>query len=106
MDKIEYWDVTYILDKNKKPKKESDHSKWAEWYNNFENRRVKETWLRARRIRICSVFLGIPHEGGMFETMIWEDKNEHDNRCFRYETYEECLKDHDRLVKKLEKETK
>ena len=90
----------YILDKNNETR-EVTCEYWSRWFEDVENRRVKETHVG--KVMISSIFIGIPHEGGMFETMIREPDKD---RIYRYETYKECLKEHGRLVKELEKETK
>jgi len=89
----------YKLDENHKPIKVTLEY-WSRWFEDVENRRLRTTHLLEYRALISSVFLGLPLNGGMFETMVRKTDNE---KIYRYETYEECLKAHDRIVKDIEK---
>jgi len=94
----------YILDENKNPV-EAELIKWAKWFEDVENRRIKLTYLFNKDLMISSIFTGIPHDGGMFETLERFEKQDFEE-ITRYETYEDCLKDHDKMIEKWLKSRK
>lgn len=84
----------YILE-NKKPKVCNDIIEWGKWFNNRENKIVKQTTIQD--VKVSTVFLGIDHSfiGGtpiLFETMIFG--GEHDDFQERYTTWEEAIEGH------------
>ena len=56
---------------------------------------------RFGNIYVSTVFLGIEHYSGMFETMIFDDPKLN-NYQERYETFKEAIEGHNRLIKKYE----
>lgn len=79
---------------------------WGRWFEGKprkpSKRRVAETWLPSK-IRVSSVFLGIDHSFGrgsaqLFETMTFEGLR--DVECYRAATWGECLRHHQRAVKR------
>lgn len=94
-------DKKYILI-DKEIKEAATLMEWVEWYENPENRRIAQIKIKAKGIRISTVFLGLDHsfDGGpplLFETMIFG--GEHDGYCERYVTYEEAEIGHQKAVK-------
>jgi len=86
----------YILDENKEliP---ATSSEWAVWFEDFDNRRVNETFFEEKEIRVSTVCLGMDHSWGhggptFFETMIFGDgfegDNEYQTRCGTWEEAE------------------
>ena len=86
----------YILDKNNKPILEPDLVKWGKWFENHENRIVKQEDVNG--CHVSTVFLGLDHswdESGppiLWETMIFGGK--HDEYQQRYNTYNGALLGH------------
>lgn len=87
----------YIL-VDRKPVPEPDTIKWAQWFENFDN----------RRLYVSTVFLGLDHnwegEGRpiLFETMVFRNKS--GEEADRYCTWEEAEAGHERMVQKVLKE--
>ncbi len=77
---------------------------WGEWFENAENKRIDRSHSEDGKILISTVFLGIPHEGGMFETMAFEEEME-EIACERCRTYEDALIQHHEVVTLLGIET-
>lgn len=93
----------YIL-KNKEIVEEKDLLKWAEWFENTENRRVSSTSLKNGSL--STVFLGIDHSYGeekplLFESMAFDTGTEYDNEPYRYSTWQEAEEGHIELVDKI-----
>jgi hypothetical protein len=61
--------------------------------------RVADTYVR--EARVSTVFLGMEHDGGMFETMIFGGP--HHDRMFRYDTYRDAMDSHNEIVSRLRK---
>ena len=91
----------YIL-KGKKPIKEPDLMKWAKWFEKSE-RFVAKTEIKG--ITISTIFLGLDHNyfGNevpiLFETMVFG--GELDQEEERYSTWDEAVKGHDEMVKRV-----
>lgn len=87
--------LKYIL-KDHIPIEEPDILKWAQWYEEFNNRVLKKD--KIGELRISTVFLGIDHrlfdEGPpiLFETMIFG--GQHDKYQERYTSWDEALEGH------------
>lgn len=77
----------YILDKNGKPRSELNLFKWAEWFEDFENRMVKQSFIG--ELCVSTVFLALDHRVGkkgppiLWETIVFSPQgNELDcDRC-------------------------
>lgn len=83
-------DGLYLLDEQHNVVLETDLRKWSDNWHNC--RRVALHVING--IKVSTVFLGMPHQNGMFETMIFGGlDNDYQERC---ETYEEALKMHER----------
>ncbi len=105
----------YILDENNKPKKVS-HGKYLKWFNSKNmvvlrrsaTQKKYRSFDKAIKYLVKSVFVGQRNgKEFMFINYVSDCQDStKDTIEYRYETYEQCLKDHDRLVKQLEKETK
>ncbi len=110
----------YILDGHK-PTICEDLFKWAKWFEDA-NKRVNKTnigvymwqyWLfklfkikKYEPVRISTVFLGLDHRFGegepqLFETMIFG--GEFDQEQWRYSTWEEAEKGHQKAIEKVKK---
>lgn len=75
---------------------------WAKWLESA-NRVVKKTKV-ANGVEVSTVFLGIDHQFGggdplLFETMIFG--GERDSFQYRYSTWDEALKAHETIVKEF-----
>lgn len=102
----------YVLDENKNVVAESDLKKWSAFFEDFDNRRIDETITRG--IRISTVFLGMDHNWGegdplVFETMAFaqmsgtDDLSEICGEFFnRYSTYADALEGHAKIVAEVE----
>lgn len=79
---------------------EPDTLKWARWFDNIDNRRVRHTDFPDGS-RVSTVFLGLDHrytDDGpplLFETMIFPGQE----FCERYSTWEEAVAGHERAVR-------
>jgi hypothetical protein len=90
----------YILD-GKRPAR-VDFLHWAIWWKSAD-RTVNKTTVG--EIEVSTVFLGLDHQFGegpplLFETMIFG--GERDNDQWRYSTWREAEKGHDKVVKELQ----
>jgi len=91
----------YIL-QGHKAVPEPDIMAWAKWFESA-NRVVKKTEV-ANGVEVSTVFLGIDHQFGdgdplLFETMIFG--GERDGYQDRYSTWDEALKAHEAIVKEF-----
>jgi hypothetical protein len=99
----------YILDNERRPAR-TDILTFAAWYENFDNRRVAETFTEHHHI--STVFLGFDHGWGdgppvLFETMVFgKDENRHvddaatDIMC-RYVSWDDAETGHKTVVKQV-----
>ena len=93
----------YILDKNNKPI-ESNVTIYNDWIENNPKRKVVRQEYFGD-IYVSTVFLSLDHsffDSGkplLWETMIFG--GEYDQYQMRYSSYEEALKNHKRMVKKV-----
>jgi len=90
---------------------EIDLMTWAKWFETSE-RIVAKTVLN--KGIVSTIFLGIDHsfipnspieKMLLFETMVFNSGTELDNEPFRYSTYDQAVKGHDEIVKKLKQLT-
>lgn len=94
----------YILDDEGNPVHEPDTLKWAEWFENANEKRiVKQTKIEGHFV--STVFLGLDNSFGghlpmLFETMIW-DKDGKDIYQDRHSTKQKAELAHDRLVNQI-----
>lgn len=91
----------YILE-GKTPKVVDDVIEWGRWFETA-NRHVADTHL-SDGVRVSTAFLGIDHNFGggepiLFETMIFGGK--HDQYTERYCTYEEAEIGHKQALTKV-----
>jgi len=89
----------YILNENHEVK-ESSLMEWGAFFKDPNPlRRVKRTpRLLYNQISVYTSFLGMEHEGGMFETMAFSDYYLCFNEiCTRCNTYDEAIKQHDKV---------
>lgn len=87
----------FILDGDTKEVKAVGLLEWAAWFEDNDNRRV--ALEDNGNYRVSTVFLGIEHHGGMFETMVFQGGfSEVDME--RAETYEGALKNHKEMCEK------
>lgn len=103
----------YILNKNNKPVRCNDILKWGAWFQTHSNK-VKVT--RLNNYSVSTIFLGIDHSWGggvplLFETMVFEEKNRIKKGEFagvqmRWNTHEEAVKGHNKLVREIKKKEK
>ena len=91
----------YYTLKDKMPVGTNDVLEWGRFFQVDSNRRVNDTLIDD--IRISTVFLGLEHLGGMFETMIfggeWGGENEYLERCETWEAAETMHREAVDLVK-------
>ena len=109
----------YILDKNKKVKKEKDLITWAMWLESAD-KHIAHTKLKT--IYVSTIFLGLNHRFGpgkplLFETMVFSNRTSKtkldkktfkfhkslDNYTERYSTTNQALKGHKRICKLIKK---
>ena len=96
----------YIL-KGKKLKKVS-LLEWALWFEIGEHRIVKQENV-GKKHRVSTVFLGIDHNFSnqgpelLFETMVFAEGEPENNDTYRYSTYEQAERGHEKVVKSLKK---
>ena len=90
----------YILDEYHQVKPADDFLKWAEWFENRENRIVRQD--EENGVRVSTVFLGIDHnwsgEGPpvLFETMVFGGPtNEDTYRCC---TWDQAIEQHRKVA--------
>lgn len=89
----------YILDGHRPIK--TNLETWARWIEGADpHRRVVETYVDD--ICVSTVFLGLDHSFNhgppmIFETMIFG--GEHDEKQWRYSTWDEAVAGHDRAVR-------
>ena len=100
-DKSAVGGLFFILDEQHQPI-QVDFRTWAVWFEDFNNRRVAEDKVGA--LRVSTVFLGITHMGGIFETMVFDGKQDLDQ--WRYETWADALAGHARVVEELKQKEK
>lgn len=85
----------YVLDENKNPVVASLY-RWAEWFEDINNRRVAHDTVDD--VRVSTVFLGLDHGFGLsekpilFETMVFGGK--HNDLQWRYATWQEAVEGH------------
>lgn len=97
----------YILDK-KKNIKECDLLEWARWFENPNNRIVKQTTIK--KSKISTVFLGLDHSFSnkgkpiLWETMIFGGKD--DGYQERYTSEKDALKGHQKAINIIKGEDK
>ena len=89
----------YVLDKEKNVVETDDMEAWAAFFEDAESRRVALTEL-ANGWVVSTVFLGVPHCGGTFETMVFQGEYSKDHDMERYETWDQAVKGHERMVEK------
>lgn len=97
--RIRYW----ILDENK------ERLTWARWFEDFENRIVRQTSCAAGTCFVSTVFTGIdhginygsrPYSPQLFETMIFGGAA--DLYCDRYSNFKQASLYHDVVVGQVE----
>lgn len=105
---------SYILDENHQPVLAASSMEWSQWMfdNEGANKTVGKTDCQARDVRsgqecrvdvsVSTVFLGIDHGFGRgiskwFETMIF-GSNVYCDRCWRCETWEEAVSQHQMVL--------
>lgn len=89
----------YKLDDNNHPI-ECSLMEWAEFFE-LDTRHLLKSVSEDGKTGVSTVFLGIYHMGGMFETMSFSnlpDLNEWQTRC---DTYDESVKQHLAMCSKL-----
>jgi len=93
---------TYILI-DRKPVQHANDDEWFHWYLDYANRRVAKTTIGD--IEISTVFTSlniIPQDMALFETMVFG--GEHNYECWRCHTWEEAVKQHNKIVAMIEGE--
>ena len=93
----------YILDENGNVVPCDDLIKWAKWIE-VGVRKVAKTEVVGPPVTVSTVFLGIDHQFGegeplLFETMVFG--GQYDNYTRRYSTKEAAEKGHAEIVEKL-----
>ena len=96
-------DKKYILGKNHELV-EADLITWGRFFEDINNRRVAEDSIDGARI--STVFLGIDHNFGegeplLFETMIFGGKR--DGEQWRWHTWEEAERKHREIVAEIKR---
>lgn len=69
----EFWPYYWLDDAQQPvqaPRTDEGRTKWTEWFERDENRRVKETITMG--VRVSTVFLGIDHSFGSGPPVLWE----------------------------------
>ena len=83
-----------------------DRDEWSLLFAKRAEDMSDESWWRRRTAvgesRVSTVWLGLEHVGGHWETMIFG--GEHDEDCWRWATREEALAGHDRIVQALKED--
>jgi len=82
----------------------SDVIEWGKFFQDSDRRRVARTEIGD--VLVSTVFLGIDHRWGdgpplIFETMVFG--GELDQEMDRYSTWEEAIKGHETMVKRVKK---
>jgi hypothetical protein len=90
----------YVLDGQHNAVPVSDVLTWAQFFENFENRRVARAEISGE-VSVSTVFLGMDHNwmGGpplLFETMVFGGPD--DNWQERYSTWDEATAGHNAVV--------
>lgn len=99
--------MNYIL-KGREPVKatiEEVVARWIEKDKNGEKPQVTEQICRTilhDDILVSTVFLSVKHHNGLFETMVFRGK--HDEKQWRYWTYDEAEKGHQKIVEMIQSE--
>lgn len=95
----------YILNEAGEPVLEPDLLKWAEWFENFDNRALANDnifgWAR-----VSTVFLGLDHRFGdgppvLWETMIFPANDSGggiERNSWRYTSRQEALEGHQKVL--------
>jgi len=92
--------IFYYILKDKIPIACDDVVTWGKFFENVENRIVGKT--NVGKIEISTVFLGLEHIGGMFETMIFGGKHDqYQERCETWEGAETQHREAVELVKEM-----
>lgn len=94
--------MPFVLDENKNII-EADLLTYSAFMHDFKNRIVKKTFFG--NVEVSTVFLTIPHGINLnefFETMVFGGI--YDGEQIRYETYEDALSGHEKIVLKIKKE--
>jgi len=90
----------YILNEKGGPVLEPDILKWAEWFENLDNRCVKNDLIGGTHI--STVFLGLDHSFGGSEPVLWETMIFNNKKLVgwqdRYSSKEEALIGHQKAV--------
>ena len=85
MSELNFGAGLYILDPSgEQPVRCDDIAEWADWYRDFNHRRVAKTYLSNGEIFVSTVFLGVDHGGlasedsgpVLWETMVFRMKEE------------------------------
>lgn len=97
----------YKLNENKEPVA-CTLTEFGEFFEDMDNRRVKldEFIHNGRRLFLSTVFLGTPHVGGMFETMLFDQAPKYMSRnsigreldCVRTDTWHEAELAHEAML--------
>lgn len=86
---------------------------WIAWIGDRDNLKPPESaWRvgldRIGKIEISTVFLGLDHSFGgtpkIFETMTFENDNDHHNHCERYSTWNDADAGHKKICEKIKQE--
>lgn len=85
-----------ILNEAGEPVPEPNISKWADWMSSPKQLLKSDT---VDGMVISTVFLGMPHIGGMFETMVFGGPLDQMRR--RYRTKAEALEGHKEIMKEF-----
>ena len=87
----------YFILKDKKVVAARSTEEWVRFFESTD-RIIKRTTLESGAW-VSTVFLGLPHQGGMFETMIFPEGNYLEMYLERCESYEDALTQHEEALK-------
>lgn len=83
----------YFILKDKKVVAAKSTEEWVRFFESTD-KIIKRTTLESGAW-VSTVFLGLPHQGGMFETMIFPEGNYFEMYLERCESYEGALTQHE-----------
>lgn len=98
----------WTLDENLEPIP-ATLTEWAEWWNNFDNRRMARTNL-GKDLCVSTVFLGVDHGFGdgdrpvLFETLVQGD-SDGEEMMNRYTTFDDAIAGHKAMVGRVCRES-
>jgi hypothetical protein len=88
----------FVQDENGNPIPAKNASEWGRWYTTAD-RKIGKTEVGP--FLVSTVFLGLDHDGCLYETMVFPHGNYEDLAVDRYATREEAEKGHAVMVARV-----